>query len=108
MEGHVDELALDTVVQGRSRVLFWYQGIDGQPFPLSLPAGRTWGIDRIVSVVTDHPGLDLSMLRQETSLYESILACIESKNVKPLARKVESVRHVAQLSLVQIGASPAR
>ncbi len=107
LEGHVYELATDILVQGRSRVLFWYEGIDGQPFPLSLPDGHTWGIDRLVAIVTDQGGLDLKMLRQDASLYESILATIESKNVKPLARKVDGIRYVAQLALIQIGTAPA-
>lgn len=106
MEGSVIELAPETTLQGRSRVLLWYQGIDGQPFPLSLPAGHRWAIDRLLLIATDQPGLDLSMLQQEETLQQMILAAIETKFPRPLAKKIEGLRYVAQQTLIQIGTVP--
>ncbi|WP_158257500.1 caspase family protein [Haliangium sp. UPWRP_2] len=106
MEGNVVELAPETTLQGRSRVLLWYQGIDGQAFPLSLPEGHPWAIDRLLLIATDQPGLDLSMLKQDETMQQMILAAIETKFPRPLARKVEGLRYVALQTLVQIGTAP--
>lgn len=103
MDGYVAELGSDVVLQGRSRALVWYEGIDGQPFPMGLPEGRAWGIDRLIVLVTDQPGLDLSMLRQDETLQQMIYISSEAKSPRPLVRKVEGLRYVAQQYLVQIG-----
>ena len=87
MEGSVIELAPETTLQGRSRVLLWYQGIDGQPSPYPLPAGHRWAIDRLLLIATDQPGLDLSMLQGKRPLQQMILAAIETKFPPPLAKK---------------------
>ena len=46
-------------------------------------------------IATDQPGLDLSMLQQEETLQQMILAAIETKFPRPLAKKIEGLRYVA-------------
>lgn len=102
-DGFVELLALDTLLPRKSRVLFWLDGIDGEPFPAALGPDHRWGIERLISLVTDQPGLDFTMLKLEQSMADAIRDAIELRNLRPLARKFEGVRWVAQQTLLQIG-----
>jgi hypothetical protein len=73
--GQVEDLGFAQIGRQRSHV-FWLDGVLGSPFAPWLAAAASQstatGIDRLVAVATNRPGVDLSYLRVEEAIQQVV------------------------------------
>lgn len=58
------------VLEPRSLHIFWAQGMEGEPFDASLPAGANENIDRLVAIGTSLMGTNLDYLKLDSRFAE--------------------------------------
>lgn len=64
----------ESALPKRARSRFWFDSIIGNPFPVSVPAGRTVEVDRLVAIGTTRPGFNLGHLASHKTFDEILQA----------------------------------
>lgn len=103
LQGQIEFLDGDVVLNARSGKIFWHRNIIGKPFELVSPEGHDWGIDRLVVIATDQKGMDLRVLDQKLTMNEAISEAIGTKSTKDVAKNPRSLSWIAVQTLIQIG-----
>jgi hypothetical protein len=103
LEGQIEVLDSDVVLNARSGKIFWHHNIIGRPFELVSPDGHAWGIDRLIVIAADQKGMDLRVLHQNLTMNEAIREAIGSRSVRSTAKNPPGLCWTAVQTLIQIG-----
>lgn len=103
LEGQIEFLDGDVVLNARSGKIFWHQNIIGKPFELVCHEDQDWGIDRLIIIATDQKGMDLRVLAQKLTMNEAISEAISAKSIKSTAKNPPALRWTAVQTLIQVG-----
>ena len=103
MEGQVAVLESDVPLPGGATQIFWNGGAVGCPFELLTPEDRRFGIERLLVLATDQPGLDLTRLSLPDSLDDAIRAALHTKGGGlKVVRAPAGVHWTAVQALIQV------
>lgn len=108
MQGRIQLLDSDVLINPRSGKIFWADTIVGSPFVMICPKTRLWGIDRLIVIATDEKGIDLSILNQHETMDQAIQAAMNSRDVMLLAgKRLGGTRFTAAQVLLHIESQPS-
>lgn len=103
LEGRIELLDEDVLLNKGSGKLFWRKNNIGNPLTLVTPADRPWGIDRLIAVATDQREVTFRPLEQSQTMDQIISASIGSRDFGQKIRTPSSISWTAVQTLIQIG-----